>query len=49
MSPNISDWILASIQMEDPSLYQELCQLLSERKKKIEQGDNNEEKPCDDI
>ena len=37
MSPNISDWILASIQMEDPSLYQELCQLLSERKKKIEQ------------
>lgn len=35
--------------MEDPSLYQELCQLLSERKKKIEQGDNNEEKSCDDI
>ena len=49
MNPSISDWILASIQMEDPSLYQELCQLLSERKKKIEQGDGNNEKPLDNI
>jgi len=49
MNPSISDWILASIQMEDPSLYQELCQLLSERKKKIEQGDDNDKKSLDSI